>query len=73
MESAHTGLRRSGKPAVRAGWRRLADRRRYAEWEALVDLLMRTDHMLATGAITVPQHEMVWWQAYDRVKAEAHA
>jgi hypothetical protein len=49
------------------------DRRRYAEWEAIVDLLMRADHMLTTGAITVPQHEVVWWQAYDRLKVGAHA
>jgi hypothetical protein len=49
------------------------DRRRYAEWEALVDLLMRADHMLTAGAITVPQHEMVWWQAYDRLKVGARA
>ena len=49
------------------------DRRRYAEWEALVGLLIRADHMLTTGAITVPQHEMVWWRAYDRLKVGAHA
>lgn len=45
------------------------DRQRYAEWEALADLLLRADHMLTTGAITVPQHEMAWWQAYGRLRA----
>jgi hypothetical protein len=49
-----------------------ADRRRYAECVALVELLTRADHMLTTGAITLPQHEAVWWQAYDCLEVEAH-
>jgi hypothetical protein len=48
------------------------DRRSYAEWEAIVGVLTRADHMLTTGAITCPQHEALWWQAYDRLEAGAH-
>jgi len=48
------------------------DRRSYAEWEAIVGVLTRADHMLSTGAITRPQHEALWWQAYDRLEAGAH-
>lgn len=49
-----------------------ADRRRYAEWETLVSVLTRADHMLTSGAITVLQHEALWWQAYDRLEVGAH-
>ena len=44
-------------------------RRRYTEWETLVDMLTRADHMLTTGAISPVEHEAIWWQAYDRVEA----
>jgi hypothetical protein len=44
-------------------------RRRYAEWETLVDMLVRADHMLRTGAISPVEHEVMWWQAYDRPSA----
>jgi hypothetical protein len=45
------------------------DRRSFAEWDAIVSVLTRADHMLTTGAITRPQHEALWWQAYDRLEA----
>ena len=48
------------------------DRRSYAEWEAIVGVLTRADHMLTTRAITRPQHEALWWQAYDRLEVGAH-
>jgi hypothetical protein len=48
------------------------DRRRYAEWEALVSLLTYADHMLSAAAITLLQHEALWWQAYDRLEVGAH-
>lgn len=44
-------------------------RRRHAEWETLVDMLVRADHMLRTGAISPVEHEAIWWQAYDRLAA----
>ena len=43
------------------------DRRRYAEWEAIVSVLTRADHML-----TLLQHEALWWQAHDRLEVGAH-
>ena len=48
------------------------DRRRYAQWELLVDLLTRADHMLEAGAVDATQHEALWWQAYDRIEVPAH-
>ena len=45
------------------------ERRRHTEWETLVDMLTRADHMLTTGAISPVEHEAIWWQAYDRLEA----
>jgi hypothetical protein len=48
------------------------ERRRYAEWEMLVDLLTRADAMLDAGAIDATQHEALCWQAYNRLEEPAH-
>ena len=47
------------------------DRRRYAEWETLVDLLTRADSIVKAGAIDSTQHEALWWHAYDRLEEHA--
>jgi hypothetical protein len=46
--------------------------RRYTEWQALVQMLIRADHMLTTGAISPGEHEATWWEAYDRLERTAH-
>jgi hypothetical protein len=46
--------------------------RRYTEWQALVQMLIRADHMLTTGAISSGEHEATWWEAYDRLERTAH-
>jgi Family of unknown function (DUF6611) len=46
--------------------------RRYTEWQALVQMLIRADHMLATGAIPSGEHEATWWEAYDRLEGTDH-
>ena len=45
---------------------------RYTEWQALVQMLIRADHMLATGAISSGEHEATWWEAYDRLEGTHH-
>ena len=47
-------------------------RRRYTEWETVVDMLIRADQRLRTGAISPVEHEAIWWQAYDRLAATAN-
>jgi hypothetical protein len=42
---------------------------KYAEWRMLVHMLTITDRMLATGAISLVEHEAAWWRAYDRLGA----
>jgi hypothetical protein len=44
------------------------ERRRYAEWQTLVHMLIRADHMLTTGAISAVEYEATWWEAYDRLE-----
>ena len=34
--------------------------RRYTEWQTVVQMLIRADHMLATGAISSAEHEAIW-------------
>ena len=48
------------------------ERRRYAEWQTLVQMLIRADHMLTTGAISAVEHEATWWEAYDRLEETTH-
>jgi hypothetical protein len=48
------------------------ERRRHTEWETLVDMLTRADHMLTTGAISPVERETIWWQAYDRLEATTY-
>lgn len=45
------------------------EQRRHAEWQRLVRMLTRADHMLRVGAISLAEHEAVWWEAYDRLEA----
>jgi hypothetical protein len=45
---------------------------RHTEWQALVQMLIRADHMLATGAISPGEHEATWCEAYDRLEGIAH-
>jgi hypothetical protein len=47
--------------------------RKYAEWRALVQMLIRADKMLATGAIALVEHEATCWEAYDRLEVIACA
>jgi hypothetical protein len=42
---------------------------RYAEWRMLVHMLTTADRMLATGVISLVEHEAAWWKAYDRLGA----
>jgi hypothetical protein len=42
---------------------------KYAEWRMLVHMLTMADRMLATGAISLVEHEAAWWKAYDRLGA----
>ncbi len=42
---------------------------KYAEWRMLVHNLTMADRMLATGAISLVEHEATWWKAYDRLGA----
>jgi hypothetical protein len=44
-------------------------RRRHVEWQNLVHMLTRADHLLRTGAISLVEHETTWWEAYDRLEA----
>jgi len=46
--------------------------RRHSEWQALVQMLVRADHMLTTGAISPREHQATWWEAYDRLEGTAH-
>jgi hypothetical protein len=41
----------------------------YVEWLTMVRMLTRADDMLATGAISLVEHEATWWEAYDRLEA----
>ena len=34
--------------------------RRYTEWQAVAQMLIRADHMLTTGAISPGEHDAVW-------------
>jgi hypothetical protein len=49
-----------------------SERERYAEWEALVDLLTSADDALHAGTIAPAQHEALWWQAYEHIGAHTH-
>jgi uncharacterized protein DUF6611 len=44
-------------------------RRSHTDWRVLVHKLTRADVMLATGAISLVEHEAIWWEAYDRLEA----
>ena len=46
--------------------------RRHTEWQALVHMLIRADHMLTTGAISPVEHEATWWDAYGRLEETTH-
>ncbi|MGO9510512.1 MAG: DUF6611 family protein [Mycobacterium sp.] len=46
--------------------------RRYAEWQTLVEMLVRADRTLMTGAISAAEHEATWWEAYDRLEETTH-
>ena len=43
-------------------------RRKHTDWRVLVHMLTRADEMLATGAISLVEHEAIWWEAYDRLE-----
>jgi len=44
-------------------------RGKHTDWRVLVHMLTRADEMLATGAISLVEHEAIWWEAYDRLEA----
>jgi hypothetical protein len=48
------------------------DRQSFAEWGVLVELLTTADGKLNSGTIAPAQHEALWWQAYERLGANAH-
>ncbi len=48
------------------------DRESYTECRALAGTLASADHLLANGAISLVEHEAVWWDVYDRIEAIAH-
>ncbi len=48
------------------------ERLRHTEWATLVNMLTRADRMLTTGAISVVEHEAIWWDAYERLEAVTH-
>jgi hypothetical protein len=43
---------------------------RFAEWKYLVALLTDADERVEQGVSTPVQHEVAWWQAYDRLAAD---
>lgn len=45
------------------------ERARYIEWHAVVHMLTRADQMVRSGAISLLEHEAIWWEAYDRLEA----
>jgi hypothetical protein len=45
---------------------------KYAEWRTLVHMLIRADLMLATGAMSLVEHEAACWEAYDRLGAMSY-
>jgi hypothetical protein len=44
---------------------------RYTEWQALVQMLTRADHMSAIGAMSSGEYEATWREAYDRLEGTA--
>ncbi len=42
------------------------------ECRILAGMLIRADHLLASGAISPVEHEAIWWEAYDRLGAIEH-
>ncbi|WP_369829106.1 DUF6611 family protein [Mycobacterium sp. 852002-50816_SCH5313054-b] len=44
----------------------------HTECRTLADMLVRADHLLESGAISLVEHEAIWWDAYDRIDAIAH-
>jgi hypothetical protein len=48
------------------------EQRRYTEWQSLVHMLIRSDQMLTTGAISPAEHEATWWEAYDSLEETTH-
>jgi hypothetical protein len=63
---------RSMSVVLLAGERDARNRRRFAEWESLVDLLTSADGWLDAGTIAPAQHEALWWQAYESLGEHAH-
>ncbi|MDD4866638.1 MAG: hypothetical protein PHQ28_05770 [Mycobacterium sp.] len=49
------------------------EQRRYTQWQTLVGLLIKADHMLMTGDISPVEHEAAWWEAYNRLGVITYA
>lgn len=45
---------------------------KYTEWRTLVHMLIRGNLMLATGAMSLVEHEATCWEAYDRFGAMSY-
>jgi hypothetical protein len=45
----------------------------YDEWKELVGILTEADHLLDQGKSSPVQHELVWWEAYERLGAATNA
>jgi Family of unknown function (DUF6611) len=48
------------------------ERRKYREWQALVQILTTADRMATTGAISSAEHKATWQHAYHRLGAITH-
>ncbi len=46
-------------------------RQSHTECRTLAEMLIRADRLLANGAISLVEHEAIWWDAYDRIEAIA--
>ncbi len=48
------------------------ERQSHTECRTLAGALLRADNLLANGAISLVEHEAIWWDVYERIDAIAH-
>jgi hypothetical protein len=41
----------------------------YAAWKEVAVALIAADELLRCGKASLVEHELIWWQAYDRLEA----
>jgi hypothetical protein len=44
----------------------------YAVWKEATVALFAADELLRCGKASPVEHELIWWQAYDRLEARQH-